>query len=125
MDIRVFTLCDGAYNYNSKLTVVGTVDNLKVAKIPCIANVGLAIKVVFPLSEFGEKSVEIVFKNLFNGQQVLPPLQFQTTIKSEGPESALVIAANLNGLDIKTLGKYVVELNVNGSVYPLPFNVVQ
>lgn len=125
MDIRVLTLCDGAYNYNGKLTIVGTSDNLKVLRVPCIASVGLAIKLVFPASEFGKKNVEITFKRSSDGQQVLPPLQFQTSIESKGQEGYIVLAANINGLNIQETGKHVVEVNVDGNVVILPFLVIQ
>lgn len=44
MEIEVFTLCDGAFNYSGKLTIIGTYDRLTVQSIPFSAKVSLAVK---------------------------------------------------------------------------------
>ena len=124
MIVRIFTLCDGAYNYNGKLTIVGTVDNIKVSKIPEKASVGIAAKIEFAPNEFGDKNIIIRFKD---SQQnlILPELKVQAQAEKKSDTMSLVIAGNINGLDIKEEGNYFVEMMVNNDSFILPFKVVR
>ena len=47
MDLDIFTLCDGAYNYNGKLTLVGTYDQIVINNIPQTFRSSLAVKIKF------------------------------------------------------------------------------
>lgn len=124
MIVRIFTLCDGAYNYNGKLTIVGTVDNIKVQKVPEKASVGLAAKIEFPPQESGDKQIVFRFKDS-NNNLIVPELNVQTKTEKRGETMSLVIAGNVSGLDIKDIGNYTVEMSVNDVVVTLPFKVVK
>lgn len=124
MNIRLFTLCDGAYNYNGKITVVGTTDNIKVFKIPSKLTIGLAIKISFPPQEYGEKRVSLRILSPSN-TDTIPPMNLPPTYSrgKEGEEARLVIAGNLQDINIEEVGFYTVILTVNGSEFSLPFKV--
>lgn len=125
MKVQIFTLCDGAYNYNGKLTIVGTIDNIKVPKVPSIASVGLAVKLLFPQEERGDKRITVRFKDA-SSNLIIPEISINSRDEGKkGEEEKIVIAGILNGLDIKDYGDYVVELDVNGKVTPLLFKVVR
>ena len=67
MGIDVFTLCDGAFNYSGKLTIVGTYDQLNVNTIPINVRVSLAIKLSFEENEIHNGSViKVAFRNSLN-----------------------------------------------------------
>lgn len=124
MNIRVFTLCDGAYNYNGKLTLVGTIDNLKAPKYPHAADVSLAIKVSFTPSENGDKTVSIRFQD-FAGNLLLPEMQSKTKIESKGEEGRMVMVVDLHGLPIPKEGEYKVILEINSEIFELPFKAIK
>ena len=125
MTTNIFTLCDGAYNYNGKLTIVGTTDNIKVPTIPFVAGIGLALKISFTPQESGKKNVSILFQDN-NGQQILPELQMQSDVKSkDNIGGKLVIAGNIQGLNIQTLGSYKCIVKVDNVRIELPFNVIK
>ena len=125
MNIRLFTLCDGAYNYSGKLTVVGTTDNIKVQKFPSSITIGLAIKVSFSPQEYGEKrvNIRILRKNI----DVIPPINLPPTVSKakDNEEARLVIAGNLQNVVFGEEGTYIVLLSVNGTEFSLPFNVAK
>lgn len=126
MNIRLFTLCDGAHNYNGRLTVVGTTDNVRVQNVPSKLNIGLAIKVSFPPSEYGEK--KLIIKVCDNeGTDVMPEIALPSTIASarDGEEARLVLAGNLHGINITKEGWYYVKMYINDIENILPFRVLK
>lgn len=119
MDIRVFTLCDGAFNYNGKLTIVGTVDHIKVPKVPVIARIALAVKIANVGGGGAKTNITINFKTL-QGENLAPEIVFEAETKEQ-----IVIAGNIDGLNIKELGDCFVELKVGEQLFTLPFKVVK
>lgn len=125
MVTNIFTLCDGAYNYNGKLTIVGTTDNIKVPTIPFVAGIGIALKVSFTPQESGKKSVSIQFQDN-NGQLIIPEVNMQSEVKSkDGIGGKIVIAGNIQGLNIQSLGAYKCIVKIDESIIELPFNVIR
>ncbi len=122
MIVRIFTLCDGAYNYNGKLTIVGTVDNIKVPRVPVKAAVGIAVKIDFTPNENGDKTIVFHFKDAHQNL-ILPEMKVQAKAEKKGETMSLVIAGNINGLDIKEEGSHTVEMMVNNEIFTLPFKV--
>lgn len=124
MNIRLFTLCDGAYNYNGKLTVVGTVDNIKVQTTPISVSIGIAIKISFPPSEYGIKNLSIRILDVDNNS-IMPDMSLPSTEArgQNGEEARIVIAGNLQGLSFQHEGDYHARLIVNDVFYDLPFRV--
>lgn len=126
MNIRLFTLCDGAYNYNGKLTVVGTTDNIKVGRFPATVNIGIAVKVSFPPQEYGTKVMKIQIQDSGNMNVLQEIVLPSTDAKSkEGEEARLALAGNIQGLNFDREGWYVVRLFINDDEYTLPFRVMR
>lgn len=126
MDIRLFTLCDGAYNYNGKLTIVGTTDNIKVPHFPATVSFGIAVKVSFPPQEYGTKNISLRIID-DSGVDVLPELLLPPSdAKSKnGEEARLVLAGNMQSVNFVKEGEYCVLLNVSGQEVKLPFRVIK
>lgn len=125
MNIRLFTLCDGGFNYNGKLTVVGTIDNIKVPKTPCSVDVSLAIKVSFSSDENGQKKIKIRFAQA-NGTLLLPEVVLNPTMVQVKKDEMgnIAFAGTFHGINIPLLGNYKVELVVNDETFTLPFKVI-
>lgn len=122
MDIRLFTLCDGAFNYNGKISIVGTIDNVKVQQLPFDANIGFAVKLAFPESEAGLKKISLQFLDP-DGDDMMPALESDINVLADGGYGKISVAGNLQGLKFTKEGAHTVVLKVNDKVYKLPYNV--
>ena len=63
MKIEFFTFCDGAYNYDGRLTIVGTYDDIKAQSFPWKTNMSFALKLLVSNDEAGKKALNIRFTN--------------------------------------------------------------
>ena len=54
MKIEFFTFCDGAYNYDGRLTIVGTYDDIKAQSFPWKTNMSFALKLLVSNDEAGK-----------------------------------------------------------------------
>ena len=83
MKTILFTLCDGAFNYGGKLTVVGTYDRITIPAIPGSPKTSFALKFRVPVSELDQNAeIRVEFVDA-NGNPVSGPVS-----KSVGiPES--------------------------------------
>ena len=67
MKTILFTLCDGAYNYDGRLTVVGTFDQIRMLSIPGTARTSFALKFLIPETELAQKAeIRIEFRDVNN-----------------------------------------------------------
>lgn len=126
MEIRIFTLCDGAFNYNGKLTIVGTTDAIKVAKVPSNIDISLAIKLSFSSDEKGEKKIKLrIIKP--DERLLMPELQMNTKLKElqKGEVGNLVFAGSFHSINIQEIGEYQAELVVDNSSFVLPFKIMK
>ena len=126
MNVLIFTLCDGAYNYNGKLTIVGTTDNIKVSKYPAFVSIGFAFKISFTPQETGAKNVSIRMLN-HDGEDIMPIQQYPSIEPktSKGADSRLCIGGNLQGIRFAEEGAYKVVVRVNNNEFSLPFIVTR
>lgn len=124
MEVRIFTLCDGAFNYKGKLTIVGTTDNIKVAKVPSNIDISLAVKLSFSSEEKGEKKIKLRFIKP-DGSLLMPELPMGTNLKElkKGEVGYLAFAGSFHSINIQNIGDYEIELIVNKSSFVLPFKV--
>lgn len=116
MEIEVFALCDGAFNYGGKLTVVGTYDRLNIPTVPSSARVSLAVKLNFDDNEVRSGSIiKLSFKdslgNLVSGDitHTVGALNDNTSIR----HIAMAVNSDLN---ISVEGVHTVELYLNDTL---------
>ena len=123
MKVQIFTLCDGAYNYDGRLTIVGSYDNLKVPSFPCRVDTCCAIKLETNQDDHGDACVRVLIKST------------DGTMLSEGFNSNIPIpnvaiahlgmAINFRGIAFTTAGEYKLCLEVGESfVQELYFSVM-
>lgn len=109
MNIELFTLCDGAFNYNGKLTIVGTLSNVGVSEIPARLNIGVGVKLrLDPFETVGNK-LGIMFYNP-DGTKI--PIDVNVDLDSKLTEeiSYIALAVNIQGLPINQLGLHNAKL---------------
>lgn len=60
MDADIFTLCDGAYNYNGKLTIVGSYEQIVIRNYPQLFKSSLAVRIIFTPKDVADESILVV-----------------------------------------------------------------
>lgn len=115
MNIELFTLCDGAYNYNGKMTIVGSLTNIGVPSIPINVQLGLAMKIQLDPEESGQKQMIIRFINP-DGTNIPADLLVQLDIKPKKEISYISLAANIQNLPITQMGEMTVQVNIDGNI---------
>lgn len=61
MRVELFTLCDGAYNYNGKLTIVGALTTISPETLPCRIKLGVAMRIQVDSKNKGTNNMAINF----------------------------------------------------------------
>lgn len=124
MTIELFSLCDGAYNYNGKLTIVGTLNGIAVPQLPAQIKVSLAMRMRVGREDVGEKKMLIHFVNP-EGKNLPVELAVKLNIvPTEEPESYITFAADIQGLPLEKEGHYRVNVSIDGEqIGDYPFNV--
>jgi len=114
MEVEVFSLCDGAFNYSGKLTIVGTYDQLNVQSVPFSARASIAVKLNLDENEIHSGSVlSISFKDP-SGNPVSADVVNTIGPLADGIQIRHVAMAASANLNISLPGKHSVELFVDG-----------
>ena len=114
MEVKIFTFCQGAFNDDGKLTIVGTFDDYFVSKFPAIVSFGLAIKLGLNEQDGGEKHISIKFLNP-EGKEFLRAMTADVQVP-ENIASNIAFATNIQGARFDMVGKYNCQLLVNGAL---------
>lgn len=115
MTIEFFTLCDGAYNYNDKLTIVGSWTSIGVNEIPTKTPVGIAMRVRVEAGEKGKKEMRIQFLN--PDSSVVPTdIVASLEVKPSKEVAYINLAATIQGLPISQVGQHIVKVAIDGHV---------
>jgi len=109
MNIELFTLCDGAYNYNGKLTIVGTLDVMNADSVPATAQIGIAMKLRFAPEEAGKHKLTIRIINP-EGGNIPPDFSLDLDIKPSEKGSQVALAVNAQGLSLDKFGDYTTKV---------------
>ena len=112
MVIDLFTLCDGAYNYNGKLTIVGTIDTMFVPEVPAKVQFSIAMKLRFDTTESGKHSMMVRIKDV-DGKNIPPDMKLDLDIQPSEADTIVSLAVNAQGLPFDKFGKYQVEVLVD------------
>lgn len=115
MVVDLFTLCDGAYNYNGKLTIVGTLDTISVVELPAKVQFGIAMKLRFGKEEAGNHTLIVRIKDP-DGNNIPPDMKLCMPINPSVADTVVSLAVNAQGLSFDQIGKYKVYILVDDAV---------
>lgn len=118
MQINIFTLCDNAQEYNGKLVIVGTFNQIVSERFPLVRpELAIVAAIRFDEEEKGDHSIEFSIKNENSGAYLLEPLNTKANNgAAKGKYSFANFVIKLNGLVIKEPGEYVTCLKVDEEV---------
>lgn len=115
MTIELFTLCDGAYNYNDKLTIVGSWTSIGVNEAPAKIPVGVAMRVRIEVGEKGKKELRIQFLN--PNKSIIPAEIVASLDVKQSKEIAYInLAATVQGFPISQVGQHFVKVLIDDNV---------
>lgn len=125
MTIELFTLCDGAYNYNGKLTIVGSLTSVSVGELPAKLQMSIAMRIRVEAEEKGNCQLKIQFVNP-DGTVIPADLVINTELDSSEKISYLAIAATIQGLRIEQAGNHVVRVTIGDNIVgEYPFDIIK
>ena len=126
MKVELFTLCEGAFNTNGRLTIVNTFEDIVSKEYPWRGQLGLALKILFPRKESGGFDICVRIKPK-DVEQPLHEIKGHLDInhKGEGKDVRLAMCTNIQGVVLTKPGEYEVVILVNGKVLQgYPFNAL-
>lgn len=108
MKVELFVLCDGAYNYGGRLTLVGVLDFVKTHRLPLIKNIGIGIRISCSKDERNNDIVLRITDD--SGTAVIPDLLVNLSQQSfaaspKSTQEKISIGININGVLFKKKGK--------------------
>lgn len=116
MQIDIFTLCDSAQEYNGKLVIVGTFNQITAPTFPHVySEFALVASVRFDKNEKKEHDIEIGIKKSDSDDFLMKPARMKASnAGAQGNYSFINLVIKVNNITIKEKGEYIVYLNVDG-----------
>ena len=126
MKVELFTLCEGAFNTNGRLTIVNTFEDIVSNQYPWRGQLGMALKIFVPKEEAGEHDLKISIESCAGSpklHEMNAHMSFPTGEKANDIHVAL--ATNIQGLLLQTPGEYRVVVEMDGAVlHTCPFKAL-
>lgn len=118
MQVDIFTLCDNAQEYNGKMVIVGTFNQLSASKFPAIhAEFALVASIRFDKNEKKEHDIEIGIKKSDSELFLMPPAKMKASnADAKGEHTYVNLVVKGNNIEIKEPGNYIVYLKVDDEV---------
>lgn len=116
MNIQVAVLCDGAADYNGKLSLLGTFDTVYTQKFPAIhPQCSIALRVVFDRNEEGSHKLHLNFVNE-DGKLIMPAMDAPVEIGFPGDATFVSrnFIINIQQLKFEQAGLYSIDVTLDG-----------
>lgn len=113
MEIEIFSLCDGAFNYSGKLTIVSTYDKLTVPSIPVNTRSCLAVKLNFDNDEVRNgTTIKVAYKDPLDNPITADIVNTVGGLQEGTQVRHVAMALNTN-LNITEPGFHLVEMFID------------
>lgn len=113
MNLELFTLCEGAFNSNGRVTIVNTYDILKSPNVPCSMTLGFAIKISFNKEEKGEHKISLPIVIEQSNREV-GKLDSAFNLPEAEEVGYLNMVANVQNMSFPEFGWYRIEVKIDG-----------
>lgn len=116
MKIELFTLCEGAFNTNGRLTIVNTFEDLIANQYPWRGPLGMALKLLVLQEEVQDYSFQIRIQNR-DKTQTFHEMNAELKLAQQAGHGdvRIALATNIQGLLLPVAGEYLVVISVNGN----------
>lgn len=116
MKIKILTLCDFAADYNGRLSLMGTTDQLTSSQFPS-APVSFSLACQFALdpdNKMGDHPVSIVFIEKESGSHIMSQQELRLSVAGSDPNVGRRLLANLivklDNISFPKPGTYIVNV---------------
>ena len=124
MEIELFTLCDGAFNYNGRLTIIGTYDSILASQFPWNIDLSFALKLFVPKGESGEKTISLQFLSQ-DGDSFAANLQASVVVPESESAGHIALATTIRGVSFPKPGSYLIRIFENDRIMKeFPFDIM-
>ena len=115
MQVDIFTLCDNAQEYNGKLVIVGTFNQITAPQYPFIhPELAIVASIQFDENEKKEHDIEIGIKKCDSEYFLMPPTPMKASnANTQGDYTYINLVVKGNNIEIKEPGKYIVYLKID------------
>lgn len=127
MIIELFTLCEGAFNTNGRLTIVNTFENIISNQYPWRGQLGIALKLLVPKGEIRDYGFQMRIQNLETKQvfhEINADLKLSQT--EDTGDTRIAMATNIQGMLLPSPGEYSVSISIDCNlIQEFPFKVLK
>lgn len=116
MNIQVAVLCDGATDYQGKLSVLGAFDTVLAAKFPAVhSHCSVALRLAFSRIEEGPHTLKVNFVDE-DGKLIMPSIPVTLEVKLPPETHYLVrnLIINIQQLKFERAGQHMIEIALDG-----------
>jgi len=113
MKTLLYTLCDGAFNYGGRITVVGTYDQILMTEIPGVAKANFALRFLASREELGQTAnLRVEFRDA-NDNPVSESMSRSVPIPETGSNSIHLALAGSAQLNVAEAGMHKMVCYIN------------
>lgn len=116
MKLEFITLCDAAYIYEGKLSLLGSFDIINVPKLPhTLPSFSFAAKVRFNKGEEGNYKIRLLIKNPNEeilGKETTGKIDIQNIVKS----ASIPFVLNAQNVTFNNYGSHIVKFFLNDEI---------
>lgn len=128
MKVDIFTLCDSAQEYNGKMVIVGTFNNIYAKEFPAThSGFALAARVVFDKDEKGIYDINLsVKKEGSENTYIIPESKMKAdTTNTERKDTVINIILQGSNVSIPEEGTYIMSLRIGDKTWASKLTVEQ
>lgn len=115
MQLKLFSICEGAFNNGGRLTIVNTYDVIHSKNFPLVMSIGVAMTIAFDPEDAGKHSIEMKIENTSNKTEIAKMVSDVVVPKDE-EGGFLNFASNVGGFNFKESAKYAFNLFGDGNL---------
>lgn len=114
MQIDIFTLCESSHNYNGKIIIVGTFNQINSNQFPFVYNSSFSVVGRIGYDKEGKKDYKLSFLSP-EGKNVIEPLKWQADVKNTNNRIEYVdFQLTFNQIEFMLPGTYLFKLESEG-----------
>lgn len=113
MRIKLFSICEGAFNNAGRLTIVNTYDMIGSKAFPLKMPIGVAMTIIFDAADEGKRHLELKITNATT-QLPIAKMDSEFVVPKDDKGGYLNFVSNVQGFVFPTPGEYSFALSVDG-----------
>lgn len=112
MRIKLFSICEGAFNNAGRLTIVNTYDMIGSKAFPLKMPIGVAMTIIFDATDEGKRHLELKITNTTT-QLPIAKMDSEFVVPKDEKGGYLNFVSNVQGFVFPTPGEYTFSLSVD------------